>query len=167
MKVDFYKHAYYPSSEDRKQINQQFPLLNEIRLTYDFNRAVSFDTPMSMVNSEDSDSWLRRLSSRLAQLKLAYTFTKYSYNKGIPDENWKTSQPDGKTIYFIDFSEEHHVNHYLFRYHVEYFYYLYFSTVDIMYKCIDCFFQFNVSARMASQFNKLVLSRLRRKTHAL
>jgi Cthe_2314-like HEPN len=152
----------YPTSEETKKIFEPFPELKKIHISYNSKRNIQFNSTDIFIDYNDFEQWLIRLLNKLGDIRFSYIQLADSFNKGIPDWNWKRDKDRGGIVFFPEFSkEEHNANKFLFDFFIETFYYHYFSSVDILYKVINKLFSMNIDEHKKN-FNLKVLIKLKK-----
>ena len=153
----------FPTTGETKNIFENFPELRQLHITYNSKDDLTFQSTDRFIDHNDFQQWLIRLLNKLGDVRFSYIQLTYSFNKGIPDQNWKKDGERGGMSFFTEFStEDHNANKFLFDFFTETFYYHFFSSVDVLYKVINKLFSFNFD-EFIKDFNSKVLKKLKEK----
>lgn len=134
----------YPAREERKLANLKYPKLRNFGFEYVYEIISILDNnPMEEVHKKSSlYYWDLCLLNKLGKLSESYIFLHTNYNRGIPDSFDKMSQ--------IEF-----LNHFLFDYYAEIFYYHYFSARDNIGQILNIYYDLKIEENEV-YFNKLI-----------
>jgi hypothetical protein len=120
----------FPTKED------MIPLLNESPLSsYLVEQQSFFRKDLSPIEQLDYQMQLNEmvsyLNNRIFQVNLSYAYILYYFNRGIPDEEWKVLNEEGKMQYFPHLKDEHWTNKIHFEHHIDSLFQRAFTTLDL------------------------------------
>lgn len=152
----------YANNSETKAIVESFAEIKKLKIDYSHKKERHFKSFNKFIIHNDFEQWLIRFSNKLVDIEFSYVQLVFSFNNGIPDENWKRNKEEGGIVFFENFKESsHRTAKYLFDYFVEGFYYHYFSSIDLLYKVLNKFFCLEVDEN-SFHFNKDVLKGIKK-----
>jgi hypothetical protein len=111
----------YPNSEERKKIFELFPELEQLHISYK-SIDLQFDSTDIFIDYNDFEQWFIRLLNKLGDIRFSFIQLAYSFQKGIPDGNWKTDKDRGGITFFDEFlTEEHNANKFFLIFSLKHF----------------------------------------------
>jgi len=120
----------YPTSDERNNIYDNFPKIDSFnfKATNIMESLWEDSLPIEEVHKLDNlYYWDKCLINRIAKIRETYIFAMANYNRGFSDE-------------YSACKTEEVINHILFDYYSEIFFYFFSSTVDIITQIVNVYF---------------------------
>ena len=141
------KYHKYPTSKERKYLKEKLP--NYIRFKFEnvniIESTLQLKKPLEETHKRNNlHYWNITLSNRLGKLKETHLFLLTHFDRGFQEEH-------------LDCNDEELVDHILFDYYAEIFYYFFFSTRDTLAQVLNLYFDLNMSD-FAVRFESVIKS---------
>jgi hypothetical protein len=140
----------YPTIEERKTANAILPKFSSFKFEYQSGIALIFNRELSPKEIEKRANlfyWDICLGNKFGKLRETYIYLLTNYYRGFNEDCSKSS-----------FSGDS-INHFLFDYYSEIFYYYYFSSIDIILQIINLYYTIGISEmkiRLNDEFLKKI-----------